>query len=44
MSAPHNEYESSRLEKLRAIEQLGLDPWGGRFDGHQPIREVLADG
>jgi lysyl-tRNA synthetase class 2 len=42
VSAPHNEYESSRLEKLRAIEQLGLDPWGGRFDGHQPIREVLT--
>ena len=34
-------YESSRLDKLRAIEALGLDPWGGRFDGHQPIGDVL---
>jgi lysyl-tRNA synthetase class 2 len=29
-----------RLEKLRAIEALGLDPWGERFDGTQPIGEI----
>jgi lysyl-tRNA synthetase, class II len=29
--------EAARLEKLRAIEALGLDPFGERFDGHQPI-------
>ena len=23
-----------------AIEALGLDPWGGRFDGHQPIADI----
>jgi lysyl-tRNA synthetase class 2 len=37
---------SSRAEKLRRIEELGLDPWGGRFDGHQPIaalRELPLD-
>jgi lysyl-tRNA synthetase, class II len=33
---------ASRLEKLRRIEALGLDPWGGRFDGHIPIEQILA--
>jgi lysyl-tRNA synthetase class 2 len=33
-------YEASRLDKLRRIEALGLDPWGGRFDGHQPIEAI----
>ncbi len=33
--------ESSRLDKLRNIEKLGLDPWGHRFDGHQPIQKIL---
>jgi lysyl-tRNA synthetase class 2 len=42
MSSTPDGFESSRIEKLRAIEALGLDPWGGRFDGHQPIEEVLA--
>ena len=31
-----------RLEKLRAIEALGLDPWGARFDNVQPIAQVVA--
>jgi lysyl-tRNA synthetase class 2 len=35
-------YESSRADKLRGIAALGLDPWGGRFDGHQPIQDVLG--
>ena len=42
MSEPQDTFEASRTEKLRAIEALGLDPWGGRFDGHQPIQDVLA--
>src|SRR5262249_349482 len=29
-----------RLEKLRRIEAMGLDPWGQRFDGHQAIAGV----
>jgi lysyl-tRNA synthetase class 2 len=33
-------FESNRTEKLRRIEELGLDPWGGRFDGHQPIGQI----
>jgi lysyl-tRNA synthetase, class II len=33
---------ASRLEKLRRIEALGVDPWGGRFDGHLAIEQVLT--
>ncbi|WP_439626631.1 lysine--tRNA ligase [Gemmata sp.] len=29
-----------RLDKLRQIEALGIDPWGHRFDGVTPIGEV----
>jgi lysyl-tRNA synthetase class 2 len=32
--------EAVRLEKLRKIADLGLDPWGQRFDGHQAIAAV----
>ena len=32
--------EAARLEKLRRIESLGLDPWGQRFDDHQAINDV----
>ena len=32
--------EAARLDKLRRIEALGLDPWGGRFDDHQGIASV----
>jgi len=34
--------EAARREKLRKIRELGLDPWGGRFDGHRPIAEIRA--
>ncbi len=34
--------EGARLEKLQRIVNLGLDPWGRRFDGHQAIGEVRA--
>jgi lysyl-tRNA synthetase class 2 len=39
MSEP-DRFEVARLEKLQAIEALGIDPWGQRFDGHKPIGEV----
>jgi lysyl-tRNA synthetase class 2 len=42
VSAPQDPFEASRIDKLHAIEALGLDPWGGRFDGHQPLAEVRA--
>ena len=32
--------EAARLEKLQKIGDLGLDPWGHRFDGHIPISEA----
>jgi lysyl-tRNA synthetase class 2 len=42
VSAPQDPFEASRIDKLHAIEALGLDPWGGRFDGHAPLAEVRA--
>ena len=41
MSETQDSFEASRTDKLNAIAALGLDPWGGRFDGHTPIGEVL---
>jgi lysyl-tRNA synthetase class 2 len=41
VSAPHDVFEASRSEKLRRIEELGVDPWGGRFDNHLPIGDIL---
>ncbi|HLJ11628.1 MAG TPA: lysine--tRNA ligase [Planctomycetaceae bacterium] len=41
MSEP-DRLELARLEKLHAIEALGHDPWGQRFDGHRPIAEARA--
>jgi len=32
--------EVSRREKLRKIEEMGVDPWGSRFDDKSPIAEV----
>ena len=34
--------EAARREKLRKIEEMGIDPWGGRFDQQQPIGQVRA--
>jgi lysyl-tRNA synthetase class 2 len=41
VSEQPDSFEISRGDKLRRIEALGIDPWGGRFDGHQPIGSVL---
>jgi lysyl-tRNA synthetase, class II len=35
-----NEQAAERLKKLEQIKALGLDPWGQRFDGHQPIGTI----
>jgi lysyl-tRNA synthetase class 2 len=32
----------ARINKLRKIEELGYDPWGGRFDNYQPIGEIRS--
>ncbi len=37
---PDSNFEQIRADKLRKIEELGLDPWGQRFDGHQPIGAI----
>ena len=41
-SASTGNWESSRREKLERIVQLGLDPWGSRFDDHAPIADIRA--
>jgi lysyl-tRNA synthetase class 2 len=35
-------HEASRRANLRRLVEMGIDPWGGRFDGHQPIAAVRA--
>ena len=40
MSEPPASFEASRADKLRRIEELGIDPWGGRFEGYQPIEAI----
>ncbi len=39
---PRENLEDVRREKLRRIADLGLDPWGKRFDGHQAIGALRA--
>lgn len=34
--------EAARREKLRKLEEMGVDPWGSRFDDKSPIAEVRA--
>jgi lysyl-tRNA synthetase class 2 len=41
VSAPADDFEASRAEKLRRIEELSLDPWGGRFDGRLAIGDIV---
>ncbi|HVC97661.1 MAG TPA: lysine--tRNA ligase [Pirellulales bacterium] len=35
-------HEAARRGKLRQLVQLGIDPWGQRFDDHRPIAEIRA--
>jgi len=38
---PENtDHASVRLDKLKQIQALGLDPWGQRFDGATPIATI----
>ncbi len=39
-SEPVGNLERSRRDKLERIQQLGLDPWGGRFDGRLSIGRI----
>lgn len=34
--------EAARREKLEKIRSMGIDPWGGRFDGHVAIAAIRA--
>lgn len=34
--------EAARREKLRKLQALGLDPWGQRFDDHQPVGDIRS--
>ena len=36
--------EKARRDKLEKLRGLGLDPWGRRFDGAEPIGEVRRTG
>jgi lysyl-tRNA synthetase class 2 len=38
--ADQQDHAAVRLDKLRQIEALGVDPWGQRFDDHRPIADV----
>ena len=35
-------HEVSRRGKLRKLQELGIDPWGGRFDDHLAIGDIRA--
>jgi lysyl-tRNA synthetase class 2 len=35
-------HEASRREKMRKIQELGIDPWGARFDDHMAIEAIRA--
>jgi lysyl-tRNA synthetase class 2 len=35
-----DQLEAARREKLRKLEELGVDPWGGRFEGHAKIADI----
>jgi lysyl-tRNA synthetase, class II len=39
---PRESLEAVRALKVARIAELGIDPWGQRFDGHRPIAEVRA--
>lgn len=34
--------EAARREKIKRLRELGVDPWGQRFDGHQAIGKIRA--
>jgi lysyl-tRNA synthetase class 2 len=40
--ATATDHAAVRTAKLARIEALGIDPWGGRFDNHLKIQDILA--
>jgi lysyl-tRNA synthetase class 2 len=41
-TTPQDDLTASRAEKLARIEALGVDPWGQRFDGAEPIGDIRS--
>jgi lysyl-tRNA synthetase class 2 len=41
-TSTREQLEAARREKLRKLVELGIDPWGGRFDGHAKIADIRA--
>ncbi|MDZ4820877.1 MAG: amino acid--tRNA ligase-related protein, partial [Planctomycetota bacterium] len=39
-SLPESALEAARRDKLRKLQELNVDPWGGRFDDHQRISSI----
>ncbi len=39
---PGGKLEQSRQEKLRAIREMGIEPYGGRYDGAQAAADIKA--
>ena len=37
-----NEYEQARLDKLSKLQELGIDPFGGRYDDVESLAEIKA--
>jgi lysyl-tRNA synthetase class 2 len=37
-----DQLEAARRDKLRKLQELGVDPWGGRFEGHSRIADIRA--
>lgn len=40
-AAKPDRFEKVRLDKLAKIQEMGLDPFGQRFDNHTPIADVI---
>ncbi len=36
------DHAAARLANLKALEALGIDPWGQRFDGHLSVADIRA--
>ena len=41
-SGGHTFIEQAREVKLNAIKQMGIDPYGGRYEGAEPAAETKA--
>ena len=37
-----NKFEQQRTEKLAQIKQLGIDPYGGRYDGAESAEDIKS--